>query len=245
MIGYSWATPDLGLMRRLDEIHGASFVESAGMTAVLRMVCSVASGSCDSRPRWAAAFLNRGCRMRITRHRILPVLPQGAAVTSPDVGTEHYLSSTVLRLMCLVAILVGYSRKVLAWRLSTLETRFCLDCLEDACQSVKPANFLALGSKIQFTSTAFTAWRRRYPDQRRTVGTRSDNIFGGTLWRSVPKYMRFCNGYQTVEEAYRTPSVLRVHNHRAPISWVSTPAEVYADKFILSPETQTLLKIVD
>ena len=45
---------------------------------------------------------------------------------------------------------------MLAWRLSnTLETRFCLDCLDDALRVGRPLIFNS-DQGVQFTSLAFT-----------------------------------------------------------------------------------------
>lgn len=68
-------------------------------------------------------------------HRIYPYLLRGMAVTVPNQVWSADI--TYIRLtggfVYLVAILDWYSRKVLAWRLSnTLETTFCLACLDDA-----------------------------------------------------------------------------------------------------------------
>lgn len=72
------------------------------------------------------------------------------------------------------SVLDGYSRKVLAWRLSnTLETRFCLDCLDKALRAHRPL-ILNSGQGMQFTSTAFTGrlpGAGGHPDQHRWSGT--------------------------------------------------------------------------
>ena len=56
----------------------------------------------------------------------------------------------------LVAIVDGYSRKVLAWRLSNaLDTAFCLDCLEETLAWGPPVIFNT-DQGSPFTSAAFT-----------------------------------------------------------------------------------------
>ena len=91
-------------------------------------------------------------------HRLYPYLLRGVTITGPDQVWSTDI--TYLRLLTgfvyLVAILDWYSRKVLAWRLSnTLETRFCLDCLDDALRVGRPLIFNT-DQGTQFTSAAFT-----------------------------------------------------------------------------------------
>jgi len=69
---------------------------------------------------------------------------------------RHYVHSAPAGFVYLAAILDWYSRKVLAWRLSnTLETRFCLDCLDEALRRGQPSIFNS-DQGAQFTSTGFT-----------------------------------------------------------------------------------------
>jgi putative transposase len=50
-----------------------------------------------------------------------------------------------------------YSRKVLSWRLSnTLDSRFCVDCLEQALQVYGTPEIFNTEQGCQFTSEAFT-----------------------------------------------------------------------------------------
>jgi putative transposase len=57
----------------------------------------------------------------------------------------------------LVAVIDWYSRKVLAWRLSnTLDSGFCVDCLEQALQAHGTPEIFNTDQGCQFTSEAFT-----------------------------------------------------------------------------------------
>ena len=87
----------------------------------------------------------------------------------------------------LVAVLDWYSRKVLAWRLSnTLETRFCLECLEEALKQGQPLIFNT-DQGTQFTSLAFTGRLAEAGIQisRDGRGRAHDHLFVERLWRSV------------------------------------------------------------
>lgn len=236
-------------MRRLDEEYTAHpFYGSRRMTAVLRR-----AGYAVNRKRvmrlmgrmgLAAIYPKPTLSCPDPDHRLYPYLLRGVTITGPD----HVWSTdiTYLRLLAgfvyLVAILDGYSRKVLAWRLSnTLETRFCLDCLEDALRVGRPSIFNS-DQGAQFTSTAFTGrWAaggiRISMDGR---GRAYDNILVERLWRSVKYEEVYPNGYQTVDEAYRgLHRYFEFYNHQRPHQALDyrTPAEVYADRAVTLSST--------
>jgi len=130
-----------------------------------------------------------------------------------------------------------YSRKVLSWRISnSMESLFCVDCLEDAIRIHGLPVIFNSDQGSQFTSEAFTGVLKREGvaismDGR---GRTLDNIFVERLWRSVKyedvylkgytstgelmvglaAYFTFYNGerphqslaYRTPDEAYRTGS---------------------------------------
>lgn len=87
-----------------------------------------------------------------------------------------------------VAIIDGYSRKVLSWRISnSLEATFCVDCLEEALRTHGGPEIFNSDQGSQFTGTSFTAVLRREGiaismDGR---GRALDNIFVERLWRSL------------------------------------------------------------
>ncbi|GHU12239.1 hypothetical protein AGMMS50225_19730 [Betaproteobacteria bacterium] len=88
----------------------------------------------------------------------------------------------------LVAIIDGYSRKVLSWRISnSMEATFCVDCLEDALRHHGRPEVFNSDQGAQFTRAAFTQVLEREGivismDGR---GRAFDNIFVERLWRSV------------------------------------------------------------
>lgn len=144
-------------------------------------------------------------------HRLYPYLLRGVAITGPD----HVWSTdiTYIRLnrgfVYLVAILDWYSRKVLGWRLSnTLDTPFCLDCLEEALPPRRPQIFNT-DQGAQFTSTVFT---RRLAQAGIQIsmdgrGRCHDNIFVERLWRSVKYEEVYPKAYDTPDD-YSGPQKL-------------------------------------
>ena len=105
--------------------------------------------------------------------------------------------------MYLVAIVDWYSRKVLTWQLSnTLDSRFCVDCLESALQQYGTPEIVNTDQGCQFTAMAFTNVLKRHGikismDGR---GRASDNIFIERLWRSVKYEDIYIKSYSSVLE---------------------------------------------
>ena len=105
--------------------------------------------------------------------------------------------------MYLVAVIDWYSRKVLAWRLSnTLDSGFCVDCLEQALRAYGVPEIFNTDQGCQFTSEAFTGVLKAHGitismDGR---GRALDNIFVERLWRSVKHEDVYLKGYATLPE---------------------------------------------
>jgi len=138
-------------------------------------------------------------------HRVYPYLLRGVTVTHPN----HVWSTdiTYIRLargfVYLVAVIDWYSRKVLSWRLSnTLDTGFCVDCLQQAIQAYGVPEIFNTDQGCQFTSEAFTGVLKSHGitismDGR---GRALDNIFVERLWRSVKYEDVYLKGYNTMSE---------------------------------------------
>lgn len=139
------------------------------------------------------------------QHKIYPYLLRGMAVSQPNQVWSTDI--TYLRLargfVYLVAVIDWYSRKVLAWRLSnTLDSGFCVDCLEQALQTYGAPEIFNTDQGCQFTSEAFTGVLKTHGiaismDGR---GRALDNIFVERLWRSVKHEDVYLRGYATVPE---------------------------------------------
>lgn len=127
-----------------------------------------------------------------------------------------------------VAIIDGYSRYVLAWRLSnTLDTGFCLEALDSALAEHQPCAFNT-DQGAQFTSTEFTD---RLKDHESLIsidgrGRALDNAFIERLWRTV----KYEDIYQSVPELDQgLTEYFYFYNHERPHSALGgkTPAEVH------------------
>ena len=139
------------------------------------------------------------------QHKIYPYLLRGVNVIRPNQVWSTDI--TYIRLprgfVYLVAVIDWYSRKVLSWRLSnTLDSGFCVDCLEQALQVYGAPEIFNTDQGSQFTSEAFTGVLKIHGiaismDGR---GRALDNIFVERLWRSVKHEDVYLNGYATMPE---------------------------------------------
>jgi putative transposase len=97
-------------------------------------------------------------------HQVYPYLLRGLQVCRPNQVWSADI--TYIRLsrgfVYLAAIIEWYSRRVLAWRISnSLDTAFCVDCLEDALSLVGKPEIFNSDQGSQFTSAAFTGVLKR------------------------------------------------------------------------------------
>jgi putative transposase len=120
----------------------------------------------------------------------------------------------------LVAIIDWASRAVLAWRLSnTMDTRFCVEALEEALARHSKPKIFNTDQGAQFTSAAFTgkleaAGVAISMDGR---GRFMDNIFIERLWRSIKYEEVHLKAYADGREARAgIGSWMNFYNHRRP-----------------------------
>lgn len=138
-------------------------------------------------------------------HKVYPYLLRGMEVARPNQvwSTDITYIRLARGFVYLVAIIDWYSRKVLAWRLSnTMDTGFCLDCLDQALQTYGNPEIFNTDQGSQFTSASFTgrlaaAGIKISMDGR---GRALDNIFVERLWRSVKHEDVYLKGYATLPE---------------------------------------------
>lgn len=168
-------------------------------------------------------------------HKIYPYLLRG--VTVSRVNQVWSTDITYVRLghgyAYLVAVIDWHSRKVLSWRLSnSMETRFCVEALEEALLKGKPEIFNT-DQGSQFTSTEYTGVLQRegIAISMDGKGRALDNIFVERLWRSVKYEDIYPKGYQTMQEAWRGLSEYFLsYNGKRPHQALGykTPNEVFA-----------------
>jgi putative transposase len=138
-------------------------------------------------------------------HKVYPYLLRGVAVTRPNQvwSTDITYIRLARGFAYLVAIIDWYSRRVLAWRVSnSMDTSFCVDCLEDALRHHGVPEVFNSDQGSQFTSQAFTDVLKREGvkismDGR---GRALDNIFVERLWRTVKYEDVYLKGYANMAE---------------------------------------------
>jgi putative transposase len=99
-------------------------------------------------------------------HAVYPYRRRGLDVAHPNQvwSTDITYRRRVRGFGYRVAILDGYRRKVLAWRLSnTLDTAFGVACLQDALDRFGAPEIFNTDQGSQFTSQEFVATLKRFP----------------------------------------------------------------------------------
>ena len=124
------------------------------------------------------------------QHKIYPYLLRGVDITQPNQvwSTDITYSRLPGGFVYLVAIIDWYSRRVLSWRISnTMDTRFCIDCLEEAIKAYGVPEILKTDQGAQFTSDALTnvLIKNGVSISMDGRGRALDNIFVERLWRAV------------------------------------------------------------
>ena len=218
---------DLELMRRIDELHlELPFYGSRRMTFELNR-----EGRGVNRKRVRRLMRVMGIEALVPRpgtskaapgHKIYPYLLRGLAITQPN----HVWACDITYIpmahgfLYLVAIIDWASRAVLAWRLSnTIDTRFCVEALEEALARHGKPRIFNTDQGAQFTSAAFTG---KLEDAGVAIsmdgrGRFMDNIFIERLWRSIKYEEVHLRAYADGREARAGIGAwMSFYNHRRP-----------------------------
>ncbi len=168
-------------------------------------------------------------------HRVYPYLLKGIEIKE----SNHVWCADVTYIpmrrgfLYLVAIMDWYSRKILAWRLSsTLDAEFCVAALEEAIAKYGTPTIFNTDQGSQFTSLAFTqalkdAGVRISMDGR---GRWMDNIMIERLWRSLKYECVYLHAFETGSEANKgIAKWVSLYNEQRPHSSLDdrTPDETY------------------
>jgi putative transposase len=172
-----------------------------------------------------------------TSHKIYPYLLRNVKIVAPDQVWSSDITYVPMPhgFMYLVAVMDWFSRYVLSWRLSnTLDSEFCLEALEAACQKTLPRVFNT-DQGVQFTSHAFTgrleAWGIAISMDGRQRAL--DNVFIERLWWSVKHESIYLHEFATVPELERgLQEYFQFYCYRRPHQALKyrTPAQVYRSR---------------
>ena len=233
---------DLAVMRRIDELHlELPFYGSRRMTFELDK-----QGRGVNRKRVQRLMRVMGIEALVPRpgtskpapgHKIYPYLLRGLAIAEPN----HVWAADITYIpmaqgfLYLVAIIDWASRAVLAWRLSnTIDSRFCVEALEEALELHGKPRIFNTDQGAQFTSAAFTDQLEKADvvismDGR---GRFMDNIFIERLWRSIKYEEVHLKAYADGREARAgIGSWMTFYNFRRPHQAMNnqTPMAVWRD----------------
>jgi putative transposase len=176
-------------------------------------------------------------------HKTYPYLLRNLSIASPNqVWCTDITYIPIKRgFLYLVAIMDWYSRKVLSWRLSnTMDTRFCIEALEDAITQYGTPEIFNTDQGSQFTSFDFTSVLK---DNEIKIsmdgkGRWMDNVFIERLWRSMKYECVYLNALETGAQARSEIAAwLDFYNHDRPHSTFNgrTPDEAYNKRDFVPP----------
>lgn len=168
-------------------------------------------------------------------HKIYPYLLRNMAVTQPNqVWCTDITYIPIKRgFLYLVAIMDWHSRKVLSWRLSnTMDTRFCVEALEEALMLHGKPEIFNTDQGSQFTSFDFTDVLKEngIKISMDGKGRWMDNVFIERLWRSMKYECVYLKAFETGAQARAEIGAwIDFYNHQRPHSTFNgrTPYEVY------------------
>ncbi len=202
---------DLRLMRRLDEQYLTTpFYGSRRMVAVLRR-----DGWTVNRKRVRRLMRLMGIEAIYQKpntsrphpeHKVYPYLLKGLLIERPN----HVWCADITYIpmakgfVYLVVVMDWFSRRVLAWRLSTgMETGFCVEALQEALDRFGAPEIFNTDQGVQFTSADFIdeLAGRGVRISMDGKGRYLDNIFIERLWRSLKYEEVFIKAYGSVGEA--------------------------------------------
>ncbi len=237
------AEEDLRLMRRLDELHLLDpTMGSRRMAKVLRR-----EGEGVNRKRMQRLMRTMGLepiypRKKLSQpglgHRIYPYLLRNVTISECD----HVWCTDITYIpmkrgfLYLVAIMDWHSRRVLSWRLSnTLDTRFCLEALEEAIEQTgrKPRIFNT-DQGCQFTSKE---WTERIVELGISIsmdgkGAWRDNVIVERFWRTLKYEEVYLKAYtDATDAAHHIGTFIERYNTWRPHSAHGdrVPDEVYEE----------------
>ena len=231
---------DLKLMRRIDALHMEyPFAGSRMMKGLLRQEGFTAGrlhvATCMKRMGIQALYRRPNTSKPALGHKVYPYLLRGLAVTRPNqVWAMDITCIPMARgFVCLVAVLDWFSRKVLAWRLSTtLETGPCIEALKGAMRRHGKPEIMKSDPRRQFTSIDFIKTLKDADIQISMDGKGAwrDNVFVERLWRTIKYeevYLRADDSVSTARESLGR--YLAFHNSRRPRSSLDgqTPDQAY------------------
>lgn len=231
---------DLKLKRRIDELHKEyPFAGSRMMKGLLRQEGFMAGrlhvATCMKRMGIQALYLKPNTSKPAPGHKVYPYLLRKLAVTRPNQFWAMDITYIPMArgFVYLVAVLDWFSRKVLAWRLSTtLETGPCIEAWKEAMRHHGKPEIMNTDQGSQFTSIDFIKTLKDADIQisMDSKGSWRDNVFVERLWRTIKSEEVYLRAYDSVLAARDSLSrCLAFYNCKRPHSSLDgrTPDQAY------------------
>ena len=202
---------DLGLMRRIDQLHldypfaGSRMLQSFLVREGFR-IGRLHVRTLMKRMGITAIYRRPHTSKPAPGHKIYPYLLRHLVVDRPNqVWAMDITYIPMARgFVYLAAVVDWFSRKVLAWRISiTLDTAFCLEAVEEALARYGKPEMFNTDQGSQFTSFAFTDLLKKHDITISMDGKGAwrDNVFVERLWRTIKYEEVYLRAYNTVPEA--------------------------------------------
>ena len=234
------ADKDLAVMRVLDEVHLVRpFLGSRRLVDEL-----AARGHSVNRKRVQRLMRLMGIEATYPKprtstpnqmHKLYPYLLREV---TPERANQVWVADITYIPMArgfayLVAVMDLYSRKILSWRLSnTLDSRFCVEALEEALRKYGKPNIFNTDQGAQFSARAFTSVLEQHNVRISMDGKGRwiDNVFIERFWRSLKYEEVYLYAYNDLSEAKQAVKrYMRYYNFERRHSSLDkqTPHEVY------------------
>ena len=232
---------DLGLMRRIDQLHldypfaGSRMLQSFLVREGFR-IGRLHVRTLMKRMGIEAIYRRPHTSKPAPGHKIYPYLLRHLVVERPNqVWAMDITYIPMARgFVYLAAVVDWFSRKVLAWRVSiTLDTAFCLEAVEEALARYGKPEMFNTDQGSQFTSFAFTDLLKKHDITISMDGKGAwrDNVFVERLWRTIKYEEVYLRAYNTVPEAHLSLGryIDGFYNAKRPHSSLDrkTPDEAY------------------
>jgi putative transposase len=202
---------DLGLMRRLDELHLEYPFAGARMLRDLLWQEGISVGrkhvaTLMRRMGIEALYRKPDTSRRHPKHPVYPYLLRDLKIERPNQAWAMDITYIPMArgFVYLAAVVDWYSRRVLAWRVSiTMDTAFCMEAVEEALARHGRPEIFNTDQGSQFTSAEFTSLLRAHEIRISMDGKGCwrDNVFVERLWKSVKYEEVYLRAYDSVSEA--------------------------------------------
>lgn len=240
---------ELDLMTKIDELHlNRPYLGSRGIRRFLKR-----QGIIVNRKRIQRLMKKMGIssvyrKIKTSKpnpeHKIYPYLLKGLQINRPNQVWCTDITYIPMKrgFVYLIAIMDLYSRHILSWKVSnTLDTRFCIEALEEALSQYGKPEIFNSDQGSQFTSLAFTEALKEQGIKISMDGKGRviDNIFIERFWKSLKYEEVYLKSYETVKEAvFNIGEYIWDYNNQRPHSSLDdrTPAEAYFNTNILNTD---------